>query len=320
MSFYDEDKELVILANSKRVLVESAPSQSLLRVFCLLIVEVEGSIIIVEGSNAEQAYIGGAICAERAAIVQLRPYKNPIIKKVVVVSDFNFPLSPGALCREYLTYEADAATPVIMGDASSSIITRCFLRDLYPYPFLYKSCNRNSLVSFATNFSSSLTKKTSEENIEHLCSEVFASVMQDSTTSLHPLQLAAGVLFDDEFIDVAWQLKGLEYGCTLDPVSQLVRTIEQRRVHSAKLAIAPSRPKCLVMMDQFGVMHAPFAQARALLTELGYGEVTVLVHNAQGCVEEVRCRELLPYKVAQLMTGTDFSQLPTSPLTEQNSH
>lgn len=39
-------------------------------------------------------------------------------------------------------------------------------------------------------------------------------------------------------------------------------------------------PKLLIMVDQYGVAHAPFAQARALLTEHGFGHIGILVHDS----------------------------------------
>ena len=40
--------------------------------------------------------------------------------------------------------------------------------------------------------------------------------------ALFPLKMGAGVLFSDGSIEVTWQYKGLEYGCTLDAVSQVI--------------------------------------------------------------------------------------------------
>lgn len=40
-------------------------------------------------------------------------------------------------------------------------------------------------------------------------------------------------------------------------------------------------PKLLVMMDQFGVLHAPMAQARAYLHENKLNDCPILLHDAK---------------------------------------
>ena len=55
-----------------------------------------------------------------------------------------------------------------------------------------------------------------------------------------------------------------------------------------------TRPKVLCMADQYGVCHAPFATARSFLTEHGYGDVSVLLHDNDGVLHTVTAAELLP--------------------------
>lgn len=42
------------------------------------------------------------------------------------------------------------------------------------------------------------------------------------------------------------------------------------------------RPSCVLLVDQFGNLHAPFAQARTFLCEQGFGNTRVVVHGADG--------------------------------------
>lgn len=97
---YGDDEELVKLANACRIALPLSPSQSNFRVYCILVVVIENEMKLIHGTNGEQGYIGGAICAERAALLQLGHYKSPIIKKVVITTDANAPIAPGVLCRE----------------------------------------------------------------------------------------------------------------------------------------------------------------------------------------------------------------------------
>ena len=87
MGALGNDDLLARTANEQRLKLPSSPEQSEFRVYALLLVKLSsGNAIVVEGSNAEQGYIGGAICAESAALVQLRRYKEPVVLKVVVVT------------------------------------------------------------------------------------------------------------------------------------------------------------------------------------------------------------------------------------------
>lgn len=70
----------------------------------------------------------------------------------------------------------------------------------------------------------------------------YKATKHDLTTT-HPIAYAAGVLFDNGETEIAWQLKGLEYGCTLDPVSLLAQPILKR-------GILGVRPVLIVQCDQ----------------------------------------------------------------------
>ena len=51
---------------------------------------------------------------------------------------------------------------------------------------------------------------------------------RDSRTALHPLRYGAAVLFSDGSTSTAYQKKALEYGCSLDAVTQLAQVIEDK--------------------------------------------------------------------------------------------
>ena len=56
---FDDNKLLARMANEQRMKLPSSPEQSEFRVYALLIVETMGRLMIIEGCNAEQGYIGG---------------------------------------------------------------------------------------------------------------------------------------------------------------------------------------------------------------------------------------------------------------------
>lgn len=94
---------------------------------------------------------------------------------------------------------------------------------------------------------------------------------KDNRDNHHPIRYSAAILFNDKTHAVSWMKKGLEYGTTLDPVSQLA--------HVAESQADSIKPVLLVQVDQFGICHAPFGGARAFLNEYGHGSIQVIVHD-----------------------------------------
>ena len=353
-SDFDNNKKLVFEANRRRLALECSPSQSHFRVFAFLIVEdSKGTYHQIEGTNSEPGYIGGSICAERSAILRLRFLHGPKLKKVVIVSDHREPILPGALCREYMTSVASENLDIIMGNCDGDKIATCKLSELFPQPYLYRTVGRDEVLSLAQEYSAVIDDpSTTESEWGRVFTTAKALTSGDKAVALHPLKLAAAVSFSDGTIEGAWQLKGSEYGCSLDPVSQLAGIMLRRcssnsfvscsstsvgtsisicpscgcckdcisndsasnSTSSSTFAAAPAdkigsetddarsdaqqrppaRPLLLVMVDQFGVAHAPFAQARALLGEYGFGDVLVGIHDINGRFVTVTAASLLP--------------------------
>ena len=92
-----------------------APNQSEFRVLAILrYVDSHGQHHEVVGTNSEQCFIGGSLCAERAALSKLRHHDCARIERIFLVSDLDGPLTPGVLCREMLLSACDADTVVVM--------------------------------------------------------------------------------------------------------------------------------------------------------------------------------------------------------------
>lgn len=318
MNFIDlemtnDNSHLVNLCNVKRLELHSSPTQSNFRVYCLLIVKLKDlSHVIIEGTNCEQGYIGGAICAERAALTKLRMMDHPSIIKIVVTTDSANAISPGVLCREFLMSSAEPSVPVIMGNSDSSKISECTLGYLYPFPYVHRYITRTNLLEAAESFTRKLidTQKILSENLDirRLYQAASECNKNDKNDRLHPVRFSSAVMFGDGSVECAWQLKGLEYGCTLDPVSQLIREMERRRIYVSDAEVdGQMTAKYLLMVDQFGVCHAPFAQARALLTEHGYDLVKILVHDSDGVLHVIDARSLVPHiDEATILSHADF--------------
>jgi len=350
----DDAQALARLCNRQRLALYSTPAQSHFRVFAFLVVTCDGheGYKVVEGANMEQGYIGGAICAERAALSRLRFLPNPILVKVVVTTDSADPISPGMLCREYLMSAAAPSTAVVITNATSDNTTTVPLGSLFPFPYVYRYEPRGSVPAFAASFSQRISFDGWSPRQQHLYDMAKVAVNGDDKEGLHPVRLGAAMLLDNGEIERAWVLKGLEYGCTMCPVSQLLREMEKRRqpqfclpcniedVKSATKAAGSEagseaaaeggaatatggggaaasvvwssslpRPECLVMLDQWGIAHAPFASARAILTEYGYGDVQILVHDEHGAAQVCSAAALTPPpKDGKFMTHDLFLQ------------
>jgi cytidine deaminase len=188
-----------------------SPSQSNFKVYCILVVQVGEETILIHGTNGEQGYVGGAICAERAALLQLSHHRSPKILKVIITTDSESPIAPGVLCREYLLSHATPDTIVVMANGESTRISHTTLQELYPCKYEYRHQRRKELLCFAENFASNTVPVTDEvyPGATELHRRAMAVTKHDSATALHPLQLAAGVLYSNGDVEVAWILKAL---------------------------------------------------------------------------------------------------------------
>lgn len=326
---------LIALANRLRRSLDSSPTQSSFRVIAIFVVEhgAEGNRVIslICGSNSEPGNIGGSICAERAALCRLRFLIQPRILKVGVNTDSLQPISPGPLCREYLASHASLDTPIVIGNSTGDRVFEYPLGDLIPQPYLYRQRRREQVVAFAKDVASRCQPCTPPANSEtdtdgantklkldrsgnyhgilpaelrcKLTNEALAVNHWDHDDALHPIRLSAAVIYSDDSVYSTWHMKGLEYGCTSDPVEALVHHMVQQQQ-----LVPTKRPVALVMIDQFGVCHAPFARARAQLLERHFDDVLVLVHQEDGSLIDVTAQELLPSpKNIPLLSESDFS-------------
>ena len=243
--------------------------------------------------------------------------------KVIVVTDLTIPVSPGMLCREYLMSVCDSESIIVMGGSDAkddNDIIKCNMNDLWPHPYLYRGCDRSNIVDYANAFISrtgisidSLLRFSNDDDIDKeklqkLHKVAINYTKYDDADALHHIRLATAVLFDDDSIEITWMLKGLEYGCTIDAVSQMVSKMVQNRIcGDCKLNITFNskinddsifkmikNPVILVNVDQYGICHSPHAQARALLSEHGFDHLKIMVHNDNGMIEIVTVKSLVP--------------------------
>ncbi|TYZ63647.1 hypothetical protein PybrP1_006780 [[Pythium] brassicae (nom. inval.)] len=326
-----EDEEYFALLESHRDVDMRRPLLSNFRVLALFAYEaLDGSHRHVVGANCECANIGGALCAERSAICQLQLLPVAHVRKVYIVSDADVCLTPGTLCREFLSSSPlfTRQTPFLMRAAKCQPCTAT-LEELYPYPSLYDRVSKDDVLPFgrafcdkavvlagaaATGDSSSerspfvqlqLQRMSPVERAVYLAA--LDATALDTRDDLFPLRYAGAALFSDGDIKVTWQHKTLEYGSSLDPLSKLIPFIDEKQLGAARLrfdkdgdavvaaAAAPptATPVFVVQVDQFGILHAPFARVRAFFYEYDFQDLVVLVHDAAGQLQRVAMGSLV---------------------------
>jgi len=349
----DEDWNDAYLAHQYRLSLPSSPSQSNFRVLALLFYEeiidnegccetsaishlppwikqAVGDRTFIVGTNDEPGYMGGAICAERAAMVQLRFVPNFRITKLVIATDCEtVPISPGMLCREFLaghgesvpwdlkvistgskclrSHKKDAeifrklpnsrrrtTEPAddketdccIDGHRNISLATlRTTIAELYPFASPYTRLTAPQSVALGIKYNESslgardlnLLGATTRRLIKLAISEAKQSIANEAGQEIHPIHFGAAVVFEDESISTSHQTSALEYGCSLDAVSQLAPYIKDK----------PCDPVLIVQADQYGIAHSPFAPARAFLSENGFNDCHLLVHETD--LDDVPC-------------------------------
>ena len=338
-----EDEEDIVLAHKYRLNLKSSPRQSSFRVVAVIFYELRGSNerLHVAGTNDEPCYINGSICAERAALVQMRFLPVQRITKVVITTDAAHPIFPGMLCREFMSSHLliDPGSVAIVTAGSlcrrsgcdlnigkdaryhhvealeseccdgkkkyhNWEIVKTLLPKLYPYASPYTRLSSNESIRLGSKLKKSevfydqesMLHVSAEEILQLIGKATDAARFGDDRSELHPIQYGAAILFEDGSIETAYQRKTLEYGCSLDAVAQLAVNMEKKaRTHTEvdsqekcssrdesskrKEKISSIIPKLLVQTDQYGVIHAPFASARAFLSEFGYDNCGVLIQK-----------------------------------------
>jgi len=251
------------------------PLHSNFRVFSTVLYRMDGKVKKETGSNWETCYMGGAICAERVALTALRVKVIDLSKidiiGLIIASDAEEFITPGPLCREFLSEypSINAHTPIMLvnADQAAKVTT---LNDLWPHPCHYRG-------GVQTVEKSEDLDRIPEEQ-QGFC-DLYAQVQLAAIKAecpWYPLSYAAGARLTNGEIKITTSTQALEYGCSLDAMLKLITFLEDYRSKSIEAT-------ALLFCDQHGRLHAPFAHARALLSENGY-DIPMLVHQDSSLV------------------------------------
>ena len=281
------------LAHRERLARRLTPSQSFFRVLAIVVYEVENELRHVVGHNDEACCLLNSCCGERAAFLQLAGRAGVSVRACYITTDAPYPVTSGALCREYMLSQSWLTTPempVVTEGGDGRRYTRT-LAELYPYASPYTRLDSAEQLAFG-KIAAPAARAAMERaagtpaGVAWRAATEAAERLAAAGDALHPLSFGAAAVLADGRVVAAAQRKALEYGCSQDAVCQLLALIDDRG----------SAPAVVAHCDQFALCHAPFAPARALLVEGGFGDAVVLCHagKGDGAPEEVKAEALLP--------------------------
>lgn len=273
-----------------------APKQSKFRVAARLrFVRPDGVEGTIEAVNAEphDANIRGAICAERVALCQFQRHeacRGSRISRVVCVTDAPFAIFPGPCCREFLTSTCMPDCEIVASGSKEGSYDAQPLRELLPLPSVYAGRDQDAIMALAKGLSAKVKAPVQPNFASAYVAALQHAKRQQKQATIFPVLFASAAHFADGRTPVAAELKGIEYGCTVDAVSLLMPELIRSREEGLGV------PSCIMQVDQFGVAHAPFAAARSLLIEHGFGDVLVNAHKADGdWAAPIKAREAMPH-------------------------
>ena len=295
------------------------PQQSNFRVVAILLLEGGDQIF---GTNDEPSpNISLAMCAERCALLKYRVLKRvERVKTIYIVTDADTPVSPGTACREYMSGHPAVGrdTRIVMQSKnmhSEPLVLS--LAELYPFPSIYTGLNPRDQVKLGETIQQSVRIELEQLHVPRMPEPLLIRLVQaarqacemDTRDSLHAIRYGAAMAIETDksngTVEIlqASQIKALEYSSTLDAVCQLASQALSLTRKGAGQRDAP-RVLAVVQVDQFGIPHGPFAQARAFLVEHGFGDCQIILtttkardagNTAKTLVQTVAARDLAPF-------------------------
>jgi hypothetical protein len=139
-------------------------------------------------------------------------------------------ISAGCICRDCQLRDQDlflqTKSPSCQeGDgAEHSIPTlKTTIRQLYPYPSPYTRLTAYQSIALGEAYCEQPPPADEDEVLEETARQLLELAIMEAKSNiseLHPIQFGAAVVFEDGTIVTTHQASALEYGCTLDAVSQ----------------------------------------------------------------------------------------------------
>ena len=208
------------------------PPQSSFRVVAVVALgsRLRGEYVV--GTNIEAGNLHNSVCAERVAFGALQLYgvRRPgAVRCIYIVTDAPQPISPGALCREFM-YSSPFCTPatrVLSATPDLGQRLDMTLAELLPRASPY--CRLGAADQRKWAKATSLQTPPAGSAAATAYAAARRASAGDDRDDLHPTRYGVACAFDDGTVATAVQRKALEYGCSLDPIGQLAPELARKR-------------------------------------------------------------------------------------------
>lgn len=298
----------------------TAPLQSNFRVAAVFVyTDKEGNQAVMDGSNNETCFIHGSICAERSALPRIRMAGYTSIDAVYITCDGEGYITPGMLCREYMTEICPLDLRVVLASGGNTqgpdgvipnSVRITTLLDLYPFPPAYRNLSRYDVLDHAQGLGSRVEAwDLSKDGNLDSDDEQDEGDAQDGGDQVAPCLVRVGEEISVGPKDLLDLLRATRKETERDARDILhpiryaggvlfsngeIHTGCQTKALEYGATVNPfiklakvledgdrdgKTPIALVMMDQFSVLHGPMADSRAFLHEGSWGSVPVLLHD-----------------------------------------
>lgn len=162
------------------------------------------------------------------------------------------------------------------------------IKELHPYPSPYRHMPFAEIADLASQFAENCAPVPFEPtDRRRLYETAYAAARAPALNgAAFAVCCAASALFlSGETRTCA--AAAAESPCAVEAVVRLGVWLEE---HASQGDV----PQLILVCDQWGVLHAPFAVGRGYLVEHGFGDVALLVHDGEsGELCELRCRDLV---------------------------
>jgi len=256
-----------------------------------------GSFRAEVATATEVVGLAGGVDAGCCAIARLltrRAGHTPLdcVDRVVVAVSALKELLPGYQCRQMLAEQLADEVQVICAwqEGARPRAKAITVAELWPHPCAYRHLGRDEVAVFAGSLASLCEapftgeSDSARRNLYEGTKE--AAMTEYCDDEVHPVRYAAGVLFETGVSEVCAAVPAADHTVSIEAVARLSFALEARRRSG-------NRALLLLVSDQWGVLHAPFAVGRSYLVERGFGDLLTAVHNPlTGAVQELRCSDL----------------------------
>ena len=306
------DRDECWLALADRILRQlPPPPQSSFRVVAVVALgsRLRGEYVV--GTNIESGNLHNSVCAERVAFGALQLYgvRRPgAVRCIYIVTDAPQPISPGALCREFMYSSPFCAPATRVLSATPDLGQRLDVTLAELLPRASPDCrlgaadqrNWAKATIYIAAGGAPRRRPARQQNARHrettaACTRRGVGSRARSTTARWRRQSSAR-----------------------PGVRLLAGSGRPACPELAKKRRDGARPIVVALVGDLGVAHTPFASGRAFLAEHG-AAVDVLCHDSEGVTSSRRSSSCPSYPTSRTTSARPFPRARRGPWTASRS-